>query len=342
MKLAAEQLSRHLERGVAPVYLIAGDEPLLVQEAADLIRAAARTSGCQERVVISADGNYDWASLTYASASLSLFSARRLIEVRLPSGKPGQQGAAALVDYVARPAVDTVLLIVCGKLDGGGRNAKWVQAIAAAGVFLPVWPIEPGQLPQWIRRRMQAAGLQPTPEAAQVLAERVEGNLLAAVQEIEKLRLQYGTGKLDADTVIDAVASSARYDVYKLVDAALAGDALRVIRILDGLRGEGTEAVLVVWALARELRLLAGVAGRPSAGALDQSLAKAGVWEKRRPLVKQALARHDMARWRRLLQDVATIDRVVKGAAVGNAWDELLQLALNIAGKPVIHHAALA
>lgn len=340
MKLTAEQLPRHLERGLAPVYLVAGDEPLLVQECADRIRAAARASGCRERVVVNADGNYDWAALTHASDSLSLFAERRLIELRLPSGKPGQQGAAALVNYVARPANDTVLLMICGKLEGGGRSAKWVQAIDAAGVFLPVWPIEAGQLPQWIGRRMQAAGLTPTPAAAQALAGRVEGNLLAAAQEIEKLRLHHGAGAIDADAVIDAVASSARYDVYKLVDAALAGDAVRVARILDGLRGEGTEAVLVVWALARELRLLAGIAGRAPAGALEQSLAQAGVWEKRRPLVKQALARHTAARWRGLLRDVAALDGVVKGAAVGNAWDELLQLALLIAGKPVIHRAA--
>lgn len=332
MKLTAEQLPRQLERGIAPLYLIAGDEPLLVQEAADRIRVAARASGCGERIVINADGNYDWASLAHASDNLSLFATRKLIELRLPSGKPGVQGAAALTDYAKRPAGDAVLLMISGKLDRNNREAKWVQALAAAGVFVPIWPVDPPRLPDWITRRMQAQDMQPTPEAAAVLAARVEGNLLAAAQEIEKLRLLHGAGPIGADAVLDAVASSARYDVFRCVDAALAGDAARVARILDGLRSEGAEAVLVLWALARELRIIASVAGRGDAS-MDQLLGAAKVWDTRRTLIKQAVARHDARRWRRLLQRAAHIDRVAKGMAAGNPWDELLQLGLEISGE---------
>lgn len=336
MQLKPEQLAQHLKKHLAPVYFIYGDELLLVQEAADAIRSAARAQGYSEREVFAVDRDFDWNQLTESSNNLSLFAERRILEVRMPSGKPGDAGGKALREYATRPAEDTLLLIVSGKLDAQQRKSKWVTDLEAAGVGIPVWPVEVHQLPQWIRARMQGLGLKPTPEAVELLAERVEGNLLACAQEIDKLRLLLGEGPLDAAAVTAAVVDSARFDVYGLVDAALAGEADRSLRMLSGLRGEGVEPVLVVWALARELRGLAGMAWEmargESAGAV---MARHRVWAKRQPVVGKALTRLKTEAWQALLADCARLDRVVKGLAPGNPWDELVHLCLRLAGRPL-------
>ncbi|HEY9198147.1 MAG TPA: DNA polymerase III subunit delta [Gammaproteobacteria bacterium] len=336
MQLKPEQLAQHLKKGLAPIYFIYGDELLLVQEAADAIRAAARAHGYSEREVFTVDREFDWYQLTESSNNLSLFAERRILEVRMPTGKPGDAGGKALRAYSERPPEDTLLLIVSGKLDAQQRKSKWVTDLEAAGVGVPVWPVETRQLPQWIRARMQGLGLQPTPEAAELLAERIEGNLLAGAQEIDKLRLLLGQGPVDAAAVTAAVTDSARFDVYGLVDTALAGEADRSLRMLTGLRGEGVEPVLVVWALARELRSLAGMAweiGRgESAGAV---MARHRVWAKRQPVVGKALTRQSQDGWWELLAACARLDRVIKGLAPGNPWDELVHLCLRLAGRPL-------
>lgn len=336
MQLKPEQLAQHLKKQLAPIYFIYGDELLLVQEAADAIRAAARAQGYSEREVFNVDKDFDWNQLTESSNSLSLFAERRILEVRMPSGKPGDAGGKALREYAARPAEDTLLLIVSGKLDAQQRKSKWVTDLEAAGVGIPVWPVEVQQLPQWIRARMQGLGLKPTPEAVELLAERIEGNLLACAQEIDKLRLLLGEGPVDAAAVTAAVADSARFDVYGLVDAALAGEADRSLRMLTGLRGEGVEPVLVVWALARELRSLEvmawEIARGETAGAV---MARHRVWAKRQAVVGKALSRLKPGNWQALLAGCARIDRVVKGLAPGNPWDELVHLCLRLAGRPL-------
>lgn len=336
MQLKPEQLAQHLKKQLAPIYFIYGDELLIVQEAADAIRAAARAQGYSEREVFNADKDFDWNQLIESSNSLSLFAERRILEVRMPSGKPGDAGGKALREYAARPAEDTLLLIVSGKLDAQQRKSKWVTDLEAAGVGIPVWPVEVQQLPQWIRARMHGLGLKPTPEAVELLAERVEGNLLACAQEIDKLRLLLGEGPVDAAAVTAAVADSARFDVYGLVDAALAGEADRSLRMLTGLRGEGVEPVLVVWALARELRSLAGMAWEmargESAGAV---MTRHRVWAKRQPVVGKALSRLRPEGWQALLAGCARIDRIIKGLAPGNPWDELVHLCLRLAGRPL-------
>ncbi|WP_194792121.1 DNA polymerase III subunit delta [Pseudomonas sp. UFMG81] len=338
MKLAPAQLNKHLQGQLAPVYIVSGDDPLLCQEAADAIRATARQQGYDERQVFSADANFDWGNLLLAGASLSLFAQRRLLELRLPSGKPGDKGAAALMEYCANPAEDTLLLISLPKLDGSAQKTKWGKALIEGThcQFIQIWPVDAQQLPQWINQRLSQAGLSAQRDAVDLIAARVEGNLLAAAQEIEKLKLLAEGNQITVETVQAAVADSARFDVFGLVDAILNGEAGHALRMLEGLRGEGVEPPVILWALARELRLLAGLAQQFSQGVpLDKAFSQARppVWDKRRPLVSKALQRLSAQRWAMLLQDAQRIDAQIKGQAEGSPWTSLARLSLLMAGQ---------
>ncbi len=333
MNIKPEQLSAHLKKNLAPVYLIGGDEALLVQEAADAVRARARALGYTGREVMVVDKAFDWNELLTAANSLSLFAEQRIIEVRLPTGKPGDAGAKALRAYAERPAEDTLLLVICSQLDPSGRRSKWAQALEQAGVMVTVWPVDARHLPAWIQKRMQGCGLQPSQEAVDLLAERVEGNLLAAVQEIDKLALLY-SGPVDAEAVAAGVGDSARYGVFVLVESALSGQGARCQRILDGLRAEGVAVMPVLGGLAYELRKLLPMAKAMAEGeAVDRVMARFRVWDSRKAAVKQALLRHRLGAWQACLCRCTRIDRVAKGQAPGNEWDELLQLTLQIAGQ---------
>lgn len=333
MQIRPEQLDPRLQDTLAPVYFISGDEPLRVMEAADAVRQRAREQGYDEREVLSVQAGFEWDSLLSAAGSLSLFSQRRLIDLRMPSGKPGDQGARALRAYAEQPPEDTILLITAGKLEAAARRNKWVQSLDSAGVVVFVWPLDAKQFPAWVKARMQRRGLEPTGEATALLAERVEGNLLACAQEIEKLYLLRGAGPVDADAVIGAVADSARYDVYALVDSALAGDGARSVRILHGLQGEGTAPPVVLWALARDIRQLAAMTAALGSGkSVPQVLKQFRVWQARTTAYSRALGRLSARACGRLLSQCAHIDRVIKGQAAGNPWDELLQLTLMLAG----------
>jgi len=338
MKLSSAQLPRQLKDTLAPVYVVSGDEPLLCQEACDAIRGAARAQGFSERQVFNADANFDWNQLYAAGASLSLFAEKRLLELRIPNGKPGDKGAAAILEYLTRPAEDNLLLISLPRLDAATQKSKWAKALLDGPQvqFVQVWPVDAQQLPQWIRQRLSQAGLAASQEALELIAARVEGNLLAAAQEIEKLKLLAENNQVGADTVQAAVADSARFDVFGLLDAALAGQAAHALRMLDGLRGEGVETPVILWALARELRQLAGLAQQYAQGVpLDKAFAqlRPPVWEKRRPLLTKALQRHPAARWNQLLLDAQLIDAQIKGQAEGEPWNGLARLALAIAGQ---------
>ena len=338
MKISPAQLGKHLQGPLAPVYVVSGDDPLLCQEAADAIRATARQQGFDERQVFSADSNFDWGTLLQAGASLSLFAERRLLELRLPSGKPGDKGAAALIEYCSRPAEDTVLLISLPKLDGSAQKTKWGKALVdgAHTQFVQIWPVDAQQLPQWIRQRLAQAGLAAQPDAVELIAERVEGNLLAAAQEIEKLKLLAEGNQVTLETVQSAVADSARFDVFGLIDAILNGQAEHALRMLEGLRGEGVEPPVILWALARELRLLASLSQQYSQGVpLDKAFSQARppVWDKRKPLMSKALQRHSALRWAQLLQDAQRVDAQIKGQAPGSVWVGLSRLSLLMAGQ---------
>lgn len=236
MKLNFNQLGSHLDKTLQPVYFISGDEPFQVDESVRLIREAAKSQGYTEREVYHVDRSFDWSELTNSVNSMSLFAERKVIELRIPTGKPGDKGSKALVAYTSQIPEDNLLLIVSGKLDSNQTKSKWFKALDVAGAMLAVWPLEIQQLPGWLKQRMQIRGLQPTEDALTILAEQVEGNLLAADQELEKLRMLYGEGAITAENVIEAVSDSARFDAFALVDVALQGDPVRVSRILHGLK----------------------------------------------------------------------------------------------------------
>ncbi len=340
MKLSPAQLGKHLQGPLAPVYVVSGDEHLLCQEACDAIRTACRQQDFSERQVLNVETGFDWGQLVEAGASLSLFAEKRLLELRIPNGKPGDKGAAALIDYLTRPAEDTVLLISLPKLDGNTQKTKWAKALIDGKQvqFLQIWPVDATQLPQWIRQRLSQAGLAADQEAVELITARVEGNLLAAVQEIEKLKLLAEAGQITAATVQAAVADSARYDVFGLIDAALQGQPEHVLRVLDGLRGEGVEPLFIMTMLAREVRQLANIALLYSQGVpLDRAFSQARppVWDKRRPLVSKVLQRHDASGWQRLLMSAQLIDEQIKGQAEGDPWVGLSDLCLQLSGRRI-------
>lgn len=339
-RLRPEQLDAALAKGLAPVYLISGEEPLLIQEACDSIRSAARQKGFGERELYHADVGFDWNQVLASANSLSLFAEQKIIEVRLPSGKPGDKGAKALLEYAASPAPDNLLLLVAGKLDKSAQNSKWFKAIDSIGVQITVWPVGAAQLPRWIGQRLQQAGLRADSGAIELLAARVEGNLLAAAQEIEKLKLLAPGNLVSAELMASAVANSARYDVFGLVDKALHGDARGAVQTLHGLKAEGTDAIAVLWALTREVRSLVQIAQAVAQGkAFAWAAKQAGVWEKRQPLLQGALRRLKPAQLQQLLRKANGIDKAVKGMRNAEPWDELLDLTLNLAGVQSLHPA---
>lgn len=337
MRIYPDKLAADLERQLRPVYLISGDEALLVQESADQVRAAARRGGCSERRVLdAADRSFAWRDLVEDASSLSLFAERRLIELRLPGGKPGSDGSQALLTCLGN-AGDDVLLIVAGKIDRASMNSKWYRAIDDAGATVQIWPVGADELPRWLQRRAAALGLRMDREAVGLLAERVQGNLLAAVQELEKLRLLSPDGVIDAARVSDAVADNARFTLFGLIDVALAGRAHDSLRMLHGVRAEGAQAPALIWGLVRELQLLRGLAVAVEGGrSAAQAVAQARVWKSREAVVQAALARHSSASCARLLDLAAQLDAAAKGFGPGNPWEIAELLVLGIAGDGVV------
>lgn len=331
MQARPEQLAQQLSKQLAPCYLITGDETLITQECADAVRAAARAQGCTEREVIDISGVEDWQQLLHSGGAMSLFAERKLIELRLPSGKPGAEGSKALQAYLEFDS-DDVLLIVSGKLDKNSQRAKWYTALDKAGVVVTVWPIRPHELPRWLGQRLEAAGLRADRDALHILAERVEGNLLAAAQEIEKLKLLAVDGRVTADTVLSDVLDNARYNSFGLADSAMAGDARAALRGLRGLEAEGNAAPAVLWALARDVALLAQISADQRRGMpLTQAIDRRGVWKNRINLVQSALSRHNEASIRSLQQLAFRVDASIKGLERDNPWRVLEQLVLLMA-----------
>lgn len=339
-RLRPEQLSAALTKQLAPIYLVSGDEPLLIQEACDAIRAAARKQGFGERELYHADNSFDWGQVLSAANSLSLFAEKKIIELRLPSGKPGDKGGKVLQEYARSPSPDNLFLLVTEKLDGAAQKSKWFKAIEDAGTHIQVWPIVAGNLPRWIGQRLQQAGLQADSDAIALLASRIEGNLLAAAQEIEKLKLIAEGGYISYELMASAVADSARYDVFGLADKALQGDARAAVKTLQGLKTEGTEPITILWAITRDIRTLIQIAQSVAQGKQFEAAAKqCGVWDKRQPLVRAALNRLRPAQLQQLLRKANGIDRAIKGMRNAEPWDELLDLLLNIAGVQSLHAA---
>jgi DNA polymerase-3 subunit delta len=327
LRLNSDQLTQALGRGLASVYLVSGDEPLLVGEAADAVRAAARRDGYADRVVFFIERTFAWDDLRQATQSLSLFAERRLFELRMPSGKP-DKGAAALIDIATRPPPDTVSLVITGKLDRKSSETPWVRAFEKHGVWVPIWPIEAAALPGWLRERARALQLEMEPEAAQLIVERVEGNLLAAKQELEKLALLANGEPIGTELVLRSVGDSARYDVSQLGQAAAGGDAERALRILLGLKSEGVEPTLILWSLIRELRGLWQARERTRL----RSGGYGGGWNQVATPSARALARIPKMPLARLLRQAHQTDRIIKGLAGGDAWTAVTGLVGGMAG----------
>ncbi len=317
------------------VYLLAGEEHLLLLEAADALRARARELGYLEREVLDVVAGFDWNAFTQSASAMSLFASRKIIDLRIPTGKPGKEGAEAIIDFCERPPADTLLLITATQWSKAHETA-WVAAVERAGLFVPLWPLKPNELPDWIGQRMASRGLKPTPDAISALAERIEGNLLAAAQEIDKLALLHGAEPLDAETLEDLVADSARFDVFRLADAAIGGDAPRALRILAGLRAEGEHVVALLGWLLNQMQILARLSA--ARGNLAAALKAERIWPAREGLYRKALQRAEPGHWDVCLIQAARIDRVGKGREIdaagkasGDAWIELERLLVAIA-----------
>ena len=337
MKIRAEQLQSHLSKELLPVYVISGDEPLLAQESADAVRLAARNKGFSGREVFHGEGKFDWGQLHNEANALSLFAEKKIIEIRISNGKPGDKGSKALCQLCANPSPDNLLLVILPKLERSAQNSKWVKALEAVGAHIQVWPITGEQLPRWIKQRLLESNITANQQAVEILAERVEGNLLAAVQEIEKLKLLAIEGKVDAIMMSSVVADSARYNLFEFVDKVLAGDAQSAARSLRGLHSEGTDAIPLLWAITRELRILIKASEQISRGEnRDWALKNAGVWEKRLPLFRTAIQRCSAAHLRMLLYQAGAIDRGIKGMRKADIWDELTTLVLSLAGSQTL------
>ncbi|MDB5953165.1 MAG: polymerase subunit delta, partial [Massilia sp.] len=321
---------------IAPLYVISSDEHLLALEAADKIRRAARANGYSERDVLTVERNFKWGELLAANQELSLFGDKKLIELRIPTGKPGKDGGAALQAYAKDLSPDNLTLITLPKLDWQTAKAAWVAALQQGAVYIEIPVIERAALPGWIGVRLAAQGQSADRQGLDFIADRVEGNLLAAHQEIQKLGLLHDAGKLTFEQVHDAVLNVARYDVFKLSEAMLAGDTARLVRMLEGLKGEGEALPLVLWAVAEEIRTLLKLKAATNNGRpLGEVLKEYRIWGPRERLMAPALRRIPLATLEQALQDAAQVDKMIKGlrakAFAGDSWDAMLQLALKVA-----------
>jgi DNA polymerase III subunit delta len=322
LKLSADSLASQLRERLLPAYLISGDEPLLAGEAADAVRAQARAAGFTEREVHFPERAGDWDEIRGSAASRSLFGARRIFEIRM-SPRPGTAGNAALVALLGAKDADSVFLILTPRLEREAQGADWVRAVEQQGGWVQIWPVDAGRLVGWLRVRTRQLGLEANDAALELLAERTEGNLLAAHQELGKLALLAGGQPVTPETVLMSVADSARFDVFQLSEAVLAGTAGRALRVLAGLRAEGTEPTLVLWALTKALHdawnALAGPAGAAARG-----------WGRQGAALEQARRRAPRMAFTDLTARATRADRVIKGRIAGDAWDELMLLATAI------------
>lgn len=331
MQLKFDQLRQHVERQLAGVYLLSGDEPLQLGDAADLIRKKARADGFLNREILHVEGRFDWNHLRAATRNQSLFAEKNLIELNLPTAKPGRDGSAAIDEVVKELSSDNMLIIIAGKLDPKSKNTRWFKSIDSKGVTVQVWPLVGRDLNQWLVAKLRSKNLQLEPQAVNELSERVEGNLLAASQEIEKLHVLYGEGQLTTQNILSAVADNARYDVFKLTDSLLAGNVERALQVLSSLREEKIASPVILWALTREIRLLLSLSlAKSQRNGMDTVFRNNRVWDSRKNAYLQTLARGKMDDWKVLMQSCSKVDQMIKGALQGHAWDVLEKICLGV------------
>lgn len=337
MRSNPKQINALLQKGLQPVYLITGDEPLQQGEVADVIRKTARKAGFISREVLSVDAGFDWNSLAVSADSMSIFADKQIIELRFMTATPGAEGSKALISYCDRPDSDTLLLITMGKPGKDALKARWFQALDNVGCVIQVWPQEGQDLISWLQQRLQQRGLAADIQGLKILASRTEGNMLAAAQEIEKLYVLYGAAKLSLQQIEDVVADSSRYDVYKLVDAVLSGNVKRIFKVISGLQAEGVAAPIVLWALTKEARSLIKVQQAIAQGQNRALVYKNNqIWDKRQPLVESVLNKLRVNDLNKILLWSAKADQQIKGQQSGNAWETILTVCLLFAAvKPM-------
>ena len=332
MQITSDDLPRQLAKGLAPLYVVTGDALLLAIEAADSIRNAARAAGYSERETFIAEQHFKWAELRNSAQSLSLFAERKVIDLRIPSGKPGVEGGQALQEYVANMSPDILTLITLPRLDKTGQKSQWFTALERQAVLVTADDIPRAAMPGWIAGRLRRQEQSADKDTLEFLSDRCEGNLLAAFQEIQKLALLFPAGELSFEQVKDAVMDVARYDIFKLSEAMLGGNAERFARILEGLRAEGTATVLVLWAISEDIRTLGRVLQAVQrGGSIDGALREARVWGPRQGLIGSAARRFKFPHVERGMQQAARLDKTIKGLRQGDVWDELLQLGMRFA-----------
>jgi len=330
MPIKLEQLAGSLQRGLAPIYLIGGEEPLLLQECCDQIREAAKAQGFVEREILQADGNSDWSELGQAAAP-SLFASQKIIDLRLRTGKPGQKGAKVLTEWAESPDPNIILLISCEQWDMGSRKSKWASALDKAGVRVDIWPINARDLPGWLEQRMLQQGMQPEPEVLRLLADRLEGNLLAARQEIDRLALIKGAGTVTVDDVLKVVVDSSRFDAFALAEHMLSGNLRDGLRVAAGLRRMNTPLPLLLGALLRELKTTEAFRLAMRGGEQETMVfRRLNIWYNRQNTVRAAARRLDTRKLFGAFKTLALIDRQSKGRAAGDPWQSLDTLLLQL------------
>ena len=333
MHLKAEHLQAALGKKLAAIYIVSGDEPLQAGEVADSIRLTAKNEGYLTREVYSVEKGFEWSELAEAADSFSIFADKKIIDLRMSTAKPGNEGAKALINYCQRVPEDTLLLLTLPKLDKPSLQTKWFKTIEQAGVVIQVWPLEGANLLQWLQQRAKKRGLQIEPDGIKVLASRVEGNLLAASQEIEKLYILHGSTAISKNTLEQSVADHARFDVFKLTDSLLAGRANRAVKILNGLRSEAVAIQVIIWALTRDTRLLINIKVAIDQGQNREALYKQHrLWDKRKQLVNNAVTRLKMADYQNILLLCSKADRQGKGQEGGDSWETVLFACLLFCG----------
>jgi len=332
MQLRSGELDAQLAKKLLPAYVIHGDEPLIAMEAADAVRAAARRAGYSERRVLEPGRSFDWSEFSHAADSLSLFAEKKIVELRLPTGKPGQQGGGAIAAYAERASDDVLLLVTMPRGDRATQSAPWFSALARLGAIVDVWPVERPRLPAWIAERLGRQKQRAPREVLEFLAERVEGNLLAAAQEIDKLALLSDGAPIDAARMESLVADAARFDVFRLLDAAMNAQPAQVSRMIAGLRAEGEAVPALLGMVVKELQRATAVARvQARGGNLAAEFRAQQIWESRQAAYRRALARHPAPRWERFVVEAGRVDRMAKGRAAGDAWVALERLLLAVA-----------
>jgi len=331
VKLFAERLPEQLSRQLAPVYLIAGPERLIVEEAADQVRKACRDRQIDERIRLTADRGFKWDELGQSTETGSLFASRRLVELRLPTGKPGTEGGKTIRQWVEDQR-DDVLLIICDQWEMQQERSAWVKAIEKAGVYVPAWNVKPPQLPRWIGQRLASRGLKGDEEVCRFLAERLEGNLLAAAQEVDRLALLFPDSRLEMEQVREAVADSARFDAFRLAELVMTGHPGAALRCIRGLRESDSPEPAVLWALGRELEIALSVGRRGRREPLQRVFSDLGVWKARQAPIEACIRRNGERRLEQGVARLSRLDLLSKGQVQGDFWQELERLCVAMAG----------